>query len=189
MSNKQKNELIKFGKKLTECGFVYSFFGNMSVLSGDNLIITKRESMLDELTEEDLIEVSIESISDLDKVASSELPMHRAIYQNTNAGAIIHAHSFFGIVESILTKEDKIVPIDKESKMFFKDIPIIEGEAGSLEFALNCADTLRTGYKGLIAKEHGSVVIGKDLKEAFLITSAIEQSCKIKYYCNQSKQV
>ena len=44
-------------------------------------------------------------------------------------------------------------------------------------------------HKGVIVKGHGTFTIGKNLEEAYVITSAIEYSCKLRYYYNLIKKV
>lgn len=53
-------ELRRFGKKLVEGGMVSSHSGNMSIRIGDNILITRSGSMLDELTEASIVEVGFD---------------------------------------------------------------------------------------------------------------------------------
>jgi L-fuculose-phosphate aldolase len=174
-------EIIKFGKKLTQYGFVYAHFGNISVRSNNKLLITKRGSMLDELKEEDIIEVDIEKPSDLDDIASSELKMHRSIYLNTDINAIIHTHSLFSVIVSMNNKRI-IHPIDEEGKLYLKEIPIVQGKPGSFALAKNCISAINKNYKGIIIRDHGCVAVNKTLEKAFYTICMIEHSCKIIYY-------
>jgi len=56
----------------------------------------------------------------------------------TSALAIIHAHSTYAVVESLLAGPDeRIVPEDSEGQYFLGDIPIVRGGIGSRELAGN----------------------------------------------------
>ncbi|MHB8868942.1 MAG: class II aldolase/adducin family protein, partial [Thermoleophilia bacterium] len=87
-----------------------SHAGNMSVRVGDRLVITRRGSMLGRLQPEDLIETGIDRDDSGIALASSEIVVHRAVYQRTAAQAILHTHPPHGIVLSL--EQDEIIPVD-----------------------------------------------------------------------------
>jgi L-fuculose-phosphate aldolase len=171
----------KYGKKLVDHGLVESHFGNISSRSVDSFIITKTGTYLDEITLDDVVELYIDKITEHDKIASSETIVHRAIYQNTDAQAIIHAHCPFSIVESLLSDNNSIIPIDSEGTCFLHKIPVVRGKVGSSELAKNTSIALQSN-KGIVIHGHGTFAIGKTLEEAYGMTAQIEHSCKIKYY-------
>jgi L-fuculose-phosphate aldolase len=80
------------GQCLFHRGLVSSQSGNLSIRMGDRLIITRRGCNLGYLQEKDLIETGINKNDRWTPLASIELPVHRAIYQTTQARAIVHAH-------------------------------------------------------------------------------------------------
>lgn len=180
-------EMAKFGKKLVDHGLVESHFGNISVRTGSKMLITRSGFALDEINENSVVEVDIDKPSSLDMIASSESLVHRMIYKNTSALAIIHAHCPFAIIESLLAEGDIIVPIDSEGQYFLHEIPIVKGGIGTPELAKNTADALRD-HKGAIVSGHGTFAIGKMLEEAYVNTTQIEHSCKLKYYCDLVKK-
>jgi L-fuculose-phosphate aldolase len=179
-------DIARFGKKLVDRGLVESHFGNISIRAGSKMLITKSGSALDEITENSVVEVNIEMPSSLDSIASSETVVHRTIYQNTPALAVIHAHPPFAVIESLLV-EDVIVPINIEGEYFLHEIPIVRGDTGSPELANNTALALR-GRKGVIVFRHGTFAIGNELEEAYFVTALIEQSCKLKYYFDMARK-
>lgn len=174
-------QITKFGKKLVHYGFVYSHFGNISVRVGDKLLITRSGCMLDEIGKNDLVMVDVKKPSYSDLPSSMETIVHSQIYLNTDALVIIHIHSIFAVIESIITRKNKITPLTQEDRYFLDKIPIITGKSGSKELAKNAVRALKK-YKGIIIKEHGSIAIGKTLEEAYVHICSIEHSCKIKYY-------
>jgi len=179
-------DIAKFGKKLVERGLVESHFGNMSVRAGERMLITKSGCALDEITENSVVEVDIDKPSSLDSIASSESPIHRAIYKNTTALAIIHAHPPFAVIESLLG-HDKIIPPDSEGQYILHEILVVRGDFGTKELADNTSGALKD-RKGVIVFAHGTFVIGKTLEEAYFVTAQIEHSCKLKYYCDTARK-
>ncbi len=182
-------EIAKFGRKLVEQGLVSSHFGNISVRVGDYMYITRSGSMLDEITKDDVVRVSVYEPTSLDLIASSEVTAHRMIYQNTSALAIIHDHSPFAVVESLIHREmgkDRIVPIDSEGSYFLHDIPIVEGGIGTERMARNLAEALQQ-RKAAVVYSHGVFARGSILEDAYVVASMVEHSCKMLYYFDMWK--
>ncbi len=67
--------------------------------------------MLGNLTEQDLIDTGINRNDRNTPLASSELAVHRAIYRETRARAIVHAHPPYANTLALVEKE--IVPRDE----------------------------------------------------------------------------
>ncbi len=180
-------DMAKFGKKLVDHGLVESHFGNISIRRGTGMLITRSGFAIDEINDDSVVEVDIDKPSSLDMIASSEAVVHREIYRNTSALAIIHAHSPFAVIESLLAWEDVIIPLDSEGDYFLHEIPVVEGGSGTGELARNTADALRD-RRGVIVKSHGTFAVGKVLEEAYVVTTQIEHSCKLKYYYELAKK-
>ncbi|MCS3923727.1 aldolase [Methanosalsum natronophilum] len=180
-------QISKFGNKLVNEGLVESHFGNISVRSNESIFITAKGCALDEIKEDNVIEVGLNSICENDEIASSETIVHRLIYQNSNCKAIIHAHCPFSVVESLLVEENNISPLDSEGKLFLKSIPLISGQIGSIELAKNASNALMD-HNAAIVRGHGTFATGADLREAYIITTQIEHSCRIKYWYDLAKK-
>jgi L-fuculose-phosphate aldolase len=173
-------EISRFGKKLVEYGLVESHFGNISIRTGDTMLITRSGSALDEIDRDAVVEVGIDRFSSMDLIASSETIVHRAIYMNTSALAIIHAHCPYSVIESLIG-DSAIVPVDSEGIYFLHEIPVVTGGIGTSDLAENAASLLRE-HKGVIIHGHGTIATGMILEEAYVVTSQIEHSCMVKYH-------
>ena len=176
------DQFQKFGHDLFYRGLTPSHGGNMSVRMGDRIIITRTGSMFAHLTERDLIEIGLDEDNSNIMLASIELVVHRAIYQNTSALAIVHVHPPFAVAQS-MTVEDAIIPIDSEGSYLFRKVPVVQTEktVGSNEVAKLAAQMLRE-YKIFMLRGHGCFSIGPVLEEAYQWCSSLEESCKINYY-------
>lgn len=168
---------------MVQHGLTHSHLGNVSQRVGDQMLISTRGCCLDEL-EDHLITIPIYTSSDLEDLASSELRVHREIYQRTSASAILHGHPSFSVIISLLCSERRIVPYDSEGKYLLQEIPIVTGEPGSEELAVRTVEALQK-YRGVIAKGQGSLATGSTVKEAYAVLSAMEHSCRVKYYVEQ----
>ena len=175
------DQFQKFGRDLFTRGLTSSHGGNMSVRMGDRIIITRTGAMLAHLTEVDLIEIGLEKDDSNIMLASSELIVHRAIYKNTSALAIVHVHPPHAVALSMV-EGDAIIPIDSEGSYLFRKVPIVHTETtvGSKDVAKLAAEMLRE-YKIFMLRGHGCFSIGPVLEEAYQWCSSLEESCKIFY--------
>lgn len=173
-------QFAHFGRELFLQGVNTSHSGNISVRAGDRIFITRRGSMLASLTEGDIIETGLHSDDSHIILASTEIKIHRAIYLQTSALAIVHAHPPFAVALSLV--EDEIVPPDAEGVYYFKSIPVIGAglTVGSDEVAEKLPPLLQN-YKAAIVRGHGSFAVGQMLEEAYQWTSSLEASCKILF--------
>ena len=171
-----------FGSDLFYRGLTSSHGGNISVRMGDRIIITRTGAMLAHLNEKDLIEIGLEEDDSNIMLASSELVVHREIYQNTSALAIVHVHPPYAVALSMIV-EDAIFPVDSEGSYLFRKVPVMHTETtvGSKDVARIAAKVLRE-YKIFMLRGHGCFSIGPVLEEAFQWCSSLEESCKIYYY-------
>jgi len=165
---------------MVDCGLVSAHAGNISKRIGNSLLISMHGSMLDEL-EGKIVQVTLDPPGPRDHLASSELPMHRAIYRQTEAHAVCHGHGRFSIIESLATEAAHITPEDSESAYYLPIIPIIEGESGTAELGYAAAVALKQ-HSGALIRGHGVVTKGASVEQAYAMLAVIEQACHIRYH-------
>lgn len=175
------------GRDLFLRGLISSHAGNMSVKVGRTIHITRRGSMLGRLRQEDMVDVDIEKTDAHVLMASSELVVHRAVYRNTSALALIHAHPPYATLLSMM--QDEIIPIDSEGSYLFKKVPVIavEKTIGSEEAANIVSEALRD-YKVVMMRGHGSFARGDMPEEAYMFTSSLEASSFYVYHMQETKE-
>ncbi len=168
------------GRDLFVRGLVSSQSGNLSIRMGSRVTITRRGAMLNCLQEHDLIETGLNRNSRATPLASIELPTHRAIYRETKAAAIVHAHPPHAIALSLT--ETEIVPGNTEGQVVLGAVPVVgwntEVKPGTL------TDIVAQGLKEhriIMVHGHGSFAIGQLLEEAYNLTTTLEESCQILY--------
>jgi len=166
------------GRDLFNHGLVSSHSGNLSIRMGDKLIITRRGSRLGSLEEQDLIETGIEKNDRNTPLTSVELPVHRAIYRQTSAQAIVHAHLPHGVALSMT--EDEIIPNGGEGLEEIKRVPVIGKDMDTTPGHLGeqIAGALKENHIVLVCG-HGSFATGQLLEEAYQYTAALEECCQV----------
>lgn len=172
-------EIARFGKKLVLSGLTSSRFGNISLLQEDRISITCTGSMLDELDEGMVVEVDLSRPCNLDKIASSETCVHRAVYQKTAKVAIIHTHSPYAVALSLL-EQKAVEPMDSEGLLFLGTMPIVEGRIGTAELAMAVSIALQN-HKACIARGHGVFAAGNGLPDAYTAACMAEHSAQVRY--------
>ena len=171
-------EFQKVGQDLFVRGLISSHGGNLSVRIGDRVLITRRGCQLNHLTERDLVETGVAWNDRATPSASSELAVHRAIYQQTRAHAIVHAHPILALSLSLL--EDDITPLDAEGRRDLGTVPVVGDEV--IEEVRNVVDEVAAQlqeHRIVVIRGHGSFAIGQLLDEAHRWTSLLEDSCRL----------
>lgn len=166
------------GHDLFTKGLVSSHSGNLSIRLGERIIITRRGSRLGCLDENDLIETGLTRNDRNTPLASVELAVHRAIYRETPAVAIVHAHPPHAVALSLT--ETEIVPIDTEGQSIMEQVPVLgwntKVKPGSLGDEI--AQALKQS-RVVMVHGHGTFAIGQLLEEAHNYTTTLEESCQV----------
>jgi L-fuculose-phosphate aldolase len=182
---KQFNE---FGRDLFLRGLISSHAGNMSVRYGNTIYITRKGAMLGRLNRTDIIKLDIDKDDpDLSRTASSEAPVHMAIYHDTGALAIIHAHPPYGTLLSMT--EDTLIPADWEGSYFFREVPVLtfKKTGGGKDVAGSIGRHMKD-HKVILVRGHGSFSRGDTLEEAYMLTSSLEASAFFLYHLRDKKK-
>lgn len=171
-------EFRDIGRDILLTGLTSSHGGNMSVRVGDRIVIKRRGAQLGRLEPEDLVETSLDKLDSGITRASTELIVHRQIYQKTSALAVVHTHPRTAIVLSL--SRDEIIPIDNEGSYLLRKIPVVavEQASGSRELAEVVSQALQE-YKVIMQRGHGCFAKGQTLEEAYHWVSALEEVCDI----------
>ncbi len=171
----------KIGEYLFAAGLNNSHSGNLSIKDGDNMIITASGAMLHQLSNSSLIRTSLGHNDQNQHLASSEYPVHRAVYQHTNAGAVVHAHCPYLVAESFFANQ--ITPMDAEGLHYFPEgIPVVQvkNPIASEEVALSASNFLGK-YAAMVVRGHGVFAVGETLSHAYQTISSLEHSAKIGF--------
>ena len=111
--------------------------------------------------------------------ASTTWAAHPAIYQlRPDVNAIVHVHPPYAIAFGTLGEEFR--PIHHYGTPFHGKIAVDDspGQTESSERATALSDQLGAA-RLLVQRGHGTIAVGKDLKEAVLLTLYFEEACKI----------
>ncbi|HXF76315.1 MAG TPA: class II aldolase/adducin family protein [Methylomirabilota bacterium] len=177
---KLEREMIDWGRRLFERRLISGWGGNLSCRLGrDRFLITGQHAPLGFLTPKDLVRIDPSGKSlTKDRKASSETPMHLAVYRGTDAQAIVHVHPPMVLTFSLT--HEAFSPVSFEEKYTIGEVPIIPQDTPTVTRPEKLVEALK--YRPVvIIKGHGTVAIGKDFQEAFLYTDLLEEAVHCQF--------
>lgn len=174
------------GADLFAAGLASATSGNFSVRDRDGLWITRSGVQKAHLTPDDLLWLPLLPDLERDAGASVERVIHRAIYQQTDATAVVHAHPRHAIALSFHL--EAIVPIDLEGRYYFDQIPVVAPltTSGTEEAAQAVAEALRS-HRACVVRGHGAFIKGteeipeKALLQAYSLMTSLEEACEVLF--------
>ena len=154
--------------------------GNLSVRRGDRLAVTPSGVAYGEVRAEDVPVVSLEGevlAGDLDP--SSETPMHRAVYDRFDCGAIAHTHSAWATTLAVLN--EPVRPVHYMLALAGGEVPVAEyATYGTPELAANAVEALAAaGSRACLLANHGVVATGADAGAALELAEAVEAVARL----------
>ena len=180
LMEKERLELIKYGKKLVEAGLTKGTGGNLSVFDRKTGYVAITPSGIDffEIQPEDIVIIDLDGKTiEGTRTQSSEGEMHVMPYRTrTDIDAVIHAHTMYATVLACLREE-----LPATHYMIAVAGPTVRcadyATYGSHELAVNASKAMED-RKAVILANHGRLAGSNDLLNAFNIVEEIE-------YCSE----
>lgn len=180
-----KNELIEYGKLAGVKNFTPGFSGNLSARCENKILITATGTANGYLSEDDFALIDFEgNIIDGNKKPSSEKMLHVEFYkQREDINYIFHVHSPYLTAFSAAGKAlDK--NILAEIVYCFDYIPLAEyALPGSKELVENTSKFFKD-FDVVLMANHGVIVGGKDVKDAYLKLELCEAYAQTVLFSN-----
>lgn len=177
---KERQELIKFGKKLVETDLTKGTGGNLSVYDPElgYMAITPTGIDFYDIKPEDIVIMKLDgTIVEGDKKPSSEWYMHAIQYEKRDdITAVIHGHTTYSTV--IATLRESIPASHYMIAVAGKDVRCAEyATYGTKELARNAFEAMKDRYAVLLAN-HGILAGSYSLANAFNIIEEVEYCAK-----------
>lgn len=184
-----RNELIKYGKLIYSEGLVIGSGGNISARRGDTVYVKASGVSLGEGRLSDYNEIDLKTgrIKCFKGPCSIEIPMHIACYRaRPDVGAVIHVHPVFSTAAGMTGKKLKYISYEFMVAMG-SEVPIINyKKAGSLALAEGVKKAIKK-HNGILLKNHGIIVVGKNLHQAYIRALALERACRTYLFSKYAK--
>jgi L-fuculose-phosphate aldolase len=181
----QKIEVLEIAREMDKKGLVVGTSGNVSQRfrepDGRELVaITPSGCHYDTMKAEDIVLVNLEGQRVEGELAPSiETMLHVGIYKaRKKIGAVIHTHAVFGSTIAVTGKEipslldDQVTLLGGEIKVAAYALP------GSPELAKNAVTALGS-RNAVVLANHGTLTVGRNLKEAFNNCELLEKTARV----------
>ncbi|MFE6762854.1 class II aldolase/adducin family protein [Streptomyces sp. NPDC057689] len=170
--------LVATARRTAAEGLVVGTSGNVSLRIGDTVLVTPSGVPYERLRPEDLTGVDPEGNQILGTLApTSELPLHLAVYRNTDATAVVHTHAVHATAVSTLVTE--VPPVHYAAAILGGTVRVAPyARYGTPELAANMLAALRD-RTGCLLANHGTVTCGATLDEAYDRTAQLEWLCQV----------
>lgn len=178
MLEDQRRQIVDHCRKMRADGLVVGTSGNISARSGDLVAVTPSGLDYDEMTPELVGVHRLDGTPAEARLApTTEMPMHLAVYQRTDAQAIVHTHSTAATVVSTLV--DELPPIHYLIALFGGPVRVAAyATYGTADLAANMAAAL-AGRTACILGNHGTITYGATLAEAYSRAAYLEWLCEV----------
>jgi L-fuculose-phosphate aldolase len=171
--------LVEACRELAATGLVLGSAGNVSARLGDLVLVTPTGARLASLTGGQLAVVGLDGTHiDGPLVATSELPLHLAVYRNFEAaGAVVHTHP--PMATAVACVADELPCIHYTLLSLGGSVRVAPyATFGTTELADSVVDALQ-GRTAALMGGHGAVTFGADVEAAMAATQLLEWACGV----------
>lgn len=182
---KKLKDAVWTAHSLFERGKTAGSSANMSFRHNDRIYISASGSCFGTMTEEDFAIISMDGTPLSEKKPSKEWPLHLALYEKSpDIGAVIHTHSTYSVLWSFVpaeTEQDCIPPHTPYLKMKLGTVGLVPYEKPGSEALFSAFRKRVAASDGYLLKNHGPVVPGKNMMDAFYCLEELEESARIAW--------
>ncbi|HUP64569.1 MAG TPA: class II aldolase/adducin family protein [Thermoanaerobaculia bacterium] len=177
-----RRDLVRVARRLDARGILTATDGNLSArLPGGRILITPAGCCKGTVEPGDLVVVSLDGRTEPDGRPSSELPLHRTIYENrADIGAVVHAHPPYATAYAVAG-----IPLDRpilsEAILVLGDVPVVPYATPGGEALGRQVATRLNGTRALLLANHGAVSFGVSIDEAGARMECLEQVARIDW--------
>lgn len=142
-----------------------------------------------EATPNDMIAGAVDVLEPLNPDHPPEISLHQGIYEaRPDVNAIIHSHAPYSLIFGATNLEIK--PLSHDGAFFQGNIARFNETSQTIlhiDIARSVAQSLGNGH-ALFLQNHGSLVVGKSIREATILALLLEKACKLQLLAESLKQ-
>jgi L-fuculose-phosphate aldolase len=159
--------LVHYGQRMAADRLAVGSAGNLSIRLGDTVVMTPTGINYDLIAERNICVLDAQGVLlDGDGARSSEWPMHRRIYDLTDAGAVVHTHSPFAVAMSTVCDE---IPAVHYSvlRLGGPTVRVAPYTTFGSDGLADAASAALDGRCAALLQNHGAVAYGASIDEAY----------------------
>lgn len=182
---KERKQVVEYGKKLVQEGLVKGTFGNISIYNEREQLMAISPSGMDydKIRPQDVVVLSLDGkVVDGEKKPSSEADMHRIFYlKKSRVNAVIHTHSYYATILACLN--ENIPPLHYEIAYAGEEIKCSKyAPFGTWELAETALEAMGDRHACLLGN-HGFLAAANNIEYAFDVAVQIEFVASLYYGC------
>lgn len=149
--------------------------------AGEHFLLNPFGYAFDEVTASNLVRIDLDgNVVDGSnaRIHKAGFVIHSAVHgARADAGCVIHTHSIAGMAVSML--KDGLLPLSQHAQFFYNRLGYHDYEGLALELDERQRLVRDLGpHPAMILRNHGLLVVGRDVPEAFSILHHLEKACQ-----------
>jgi L-ribulose-5-phosphate 4-epimerase len=184
----KRKTVIKVALEVAKMNLITLTFGNLSIKDKESgyICITPSGIDYDELSPEDIVIVDVQgNVVDGNKKPSTELSMHCEIYKSReDIFSVIHTHSTMATSWACCGMDIPCISSELCSTIGGPIMCVPYKTQETKELGMAVASALKE-HDAVLLENHGTVSVGKSIKEAFVNSLMVEESAKKAFYAKQ----
>lgn len=176
-----KEEICEIGRRMYFHQLSIANDGNISCRLDNGLfLITPTQFCKGDMKPEDIVVIDSEMhLVEGNRRPSTEVRVHLKAYSmRPDVNAVIHAHAPFSTAFAV-RRESLMTPAVPSIFSFVGPVPCTRYGTPSTDELAECVGEYVSDYNAMLLANHGSLTLGKDLKDAFFKTERLELLCKV----------
>lgn len=171
-------EVAATSRELARQGLVLGTAGNVSVRMGDLVALTATGVTLATATADDVTVVDLDGRHRGGLLQpTSELGIHLGVYRDSDATAVVHAHSEAAVALSLVA--DELPVVHYQQLLLGGKLTVVPfAPFGTEELTTATLDALRHTRAAILA-HHGTVAVGSSLAQALDNAVLLEWLCRV----------
>jgi L-fuculose-phosphate aldolase len=181
-----KHEMVQYCRMIWDRRLTVSSDGNISArVSGGQILITPDFGCFGMIEESDIVKVDFfGNVLEGEVHPSSEFRMHVEVYKRRkDVNAVVHTHSPYAT--AFTTTDAELEPMLCDFAVFGGSIPkttYAPPHTAELAYAIS---RLVENHNAILLRNHGALVVGSSIKEAFLNAERLEFIAKVSAIARQ----
>jgi L-fuculose-phosphate aldolase len=159
--------LVRYGQRMAADRLAVGSAGNLSIRLGDTVVMTPTGVNYDRIADRNICVLDAEGTAlGGEGARSSEWPMHRRIYDLTDAGAVVHTHSPFAVAISTVCDELPAVHYSV-LRLGGPTVRVAPYTTFGSDGLADAASAALDGRSAALLQNHGAVAYGASIDEAY----------------------
>ncbi|MDQ3610805.1 MAG: class II aldolase/adducin family protein [Actinomycetota bacterium] len=177
---REREQIVEFSQRMTPDDLTVGTSGNVSIRSGDLVVVTPSGVEYEDLTPELICVIDpAGGMVEGELGPTSEVPMHTSVYRETDWQAVVHTHPSYATALSVLV--DELPAVHYMIALLGGPVRVAPyATYGTPELAKNALRGLQDRSAVLLAN-HGASTVGETLDKAYTRSVYLEWICKLYY--------